>query len=378
MANIKQIQIGETIYDIAATSFDGVLPIENGGTDANSPVSARINLGFEYGEEVPTHVPATGNGSVYFLTQIDNTPLSIKEGGTGANSAAGALTNLGLTATATELNYVDGVTSNIQTQLNGKAESSHNHNASNITSGTLSSDRLPTVPVSKGGTGATTLAAARKTLNNVGMNPIASTADDTPANWVALNNGVAYFNKTVLNNQPAQRCFVVNKVQDSTVHQELYIRGTNLKTYTRSGDTGAGWHSAWKPAVPSGNARGTAGATALAATVMTTVPLDHLVTNTAGFTISKGGIKCPYAGIVEILGSVYMDGGVSGGTSGAYIFKGNTEVTGMLAYTMSGGTVSTTIEVAANDVIYLKARSMVACNMHPNSGATELSIKYIG
>lgn len=60
------------------------------------------------------------------------TPLTL--GGTGATSASGALSNLGLTATAselnkldgmtattTELNYVDGVTSNIQTQLNGKA-----------------------------------------------------------------------------------------------------------------------------------------------------------------------------------------------------------------------------------------------------------------
>lgn len=38
-----------------------------------------------------------------------------------------------LTASATELNYTDGVTSNIQTQLNGKAASSHNHTLSNIT-----------------------------------------------------------------------------------------------------------------------------------------------------------------------------------------------------------------------------------------------------
>ena len=66
----------------------------------------------------------------------------------------------GVTATTTELNYLDGVTSNIQTQLNGKASSSHNHAASNITSGTLSSDRLPTVPVAKGGTGATTAQGA--------------------------------------------------------------------------------------------------------------------------------------------------------------------------------------------------------------------------
>ena len=67
------------------------------------------------------------------------------------------LTQLGVNATATELNYVDGATSNIQTQLNNKAASnhthdeyaatSHNHSASNITSGTLA--------VGRGGTGST-------------------------------------------------------------------------------------------------------------------------------------------------------------------------------------------------------------------------------
>ena len=43
--------------------------------------------------------------------------VPIAKGGTGATTAAGALTNLGLTATATELNYMDGVTSNVQTQF---------------------------------------------------------------------------------------------------------------------------------------------------------------------------------------------------------------------------------------------------------------------
>lgn len=38
-----------------------------------------------------------------------------------------SLSDLGITATATELNYVDGVTSNIQTQLDAKAASSHSH-----------------------------------------------------------------------------------------------------------------------------------------------------------------------------------------------------------------------------------------------------------
>lgn len=39
----------------------------------------------------------------------------------------------GITATTTELNYTDGVTSAIQSQLNGKAATSHTHTASQIT-----------------------------------------------------------------------------------------------------------------------------------------------------------------------------------------------------------------------------------------------------
>ena len=73
--------------------------------------------------------------------------------------------------TNTELGYLDGVTQNIQEQLDGKASSTHNHSTSNITSGTLSSDRLPTVPIAKGGTGATTAAAA---LTNLGITATAA------------------------------------------------------------------------------------------------------------------------------------------------------------------------------------------------------------
>ncbi len=51
-------------------------------------------------------------------TDITSGTLPINRGGTGATTAASVLTNLGLTATATELNYVGGVTSNIQTQIN--------------------------------------------------------------------------------------------------------------------------------------------------------------------------------------------------------------------------------------------------------------------
>ena len=59
------------------------------------------------------------------------------------------LASLGVTATAEELNYVDGVTSNIQAQLNDKAAITHNHAASAITSGTFSLDRIPTITDAK-------------------------------------------------------------------------------------------------------------------------------------------------------------------------------------------------------------------------------------
>lgn len=83
------------------------------------------------------------------------------------------LASLGVTATAQELNYTNGVTSNIQTQLNGKAaashthddryytesetnnllagkaNTSHTHSAANITSGTLALDRIPTITDAK-------------------------------------------------------------------------------------------------------------------------------------------------------------------------------------------------------------------------------------
>ena len=44
------------------------------------------------------------------------------------------LSSFGITATASELNYMDGVTSNVQTQLNGKSSSGHTHSIATISS----------------------------------------------------------------------------------------------------------------------------------------------------------------------------------------------------------------------------------------------------
>jgi hypothetical protein len=106
------------------------LAIADGGTGASSAATARTNLGVAIGtnvqawdanlDQIAALAPTSnnfivGNGSAWAL----ETPTD-------------ALVSLGLTATATELNYVDGVTSDIQTQLNAKAPS-----ASPTLSGTI-------------------------------------------------------------------------------------------------------------------------------------------------------------------------------------------------------------------------------------------------
>lgn len=48
--------------------------------------------------------------------------IPVSSGGTGANTAAEALTNLGIAATGAELNALTGITSNVQTQLDGKVD----------------------------------------------------------------------------------------------------------------------------------------------------------------------------------------------------------------------------------------------------------------
>ena len=62
--------------------------------------------------------------------ELDTGMMKVGDGSKSYNSLPyvhGNLASLGVTASATELNYVKGVTSSIQSQLNGKAASSHSH-----------------------------------------------------------------------------------------------------------------------------------------------------------------------------------------------------------------------------------------------------------
>lgn len=114
-------------------------------------------------------------------TNVTNKPLSAAQGvaikslidalQSELDSHTHTVSNItDLTATATELNYMDGVTSNVQTQLDTLSSNLdiHTHSGSDITSGTVSADRLPKASASAAGivsTGSQTFAGT-KTFNN--------------------------------------------------------------------------------------------------------------------------------------------------------------------------------------------------------------------
>ena len=121
-----------------------------------------------------------GGGTGTITTQ-DTTYSAATTSKAGLMSAADK-TKLDGIASGAQVNSVTGVKGNSESSYRtgnvnltaanvGAAAASHNHAASNITSGTLSVDRLPTVTVAKGGTGATTAAAAR---TNLGVYQMAS------------------------------------------------------------------------------------------------------------------------------------------------------------------------------------------------------------
>lgn len=92
--------------------------------------------------------------------------LTTPEFGAEVEMPALSINSTAIVPTAAELNFVDTVTSNIQTQLNAKAASTHAHAGTDITSGTVAAARLPAfsttaqgvVPLSTTATGSQVLA----------------------------------------------------------------------------------------------------------------------------------------------------------------------------------------------------------------------------
>ena len=126
---VKTVAKIKELLELGKAAFVNLVTVALGGTGKASHTANSILTG---NGTNPVNNVATANGAFYATSANGAAKfgiLPIAQGGTGSSSSAGALANMGLTATATELNYMDGVTSNVQTQLNNKSASDHNHDS---------------------------------------------------------------------------------------------------------------------------------------------------------------------------------------------------------------------------------------------------------
>lgn len=118
-----------------STGFDGSRDVQintSFAENAVAPVSTKLETARNINLSGVTATAQPFDGTADITIPVTAVPvdlltgvLPLTKGGTGATTADGVLTNLGITATIAELNYVDGVTSNIQEQLNSKAAINH-------------------------------------------------------------------------------------------------------------------------------------------------------------------------------------------------------------------------------------------------------------
>ena len=149
------------------TGLSSALPVASGGTGGNTAAAARTNLGLGDIATQNANAVAFTSGTISGLTSLSfsNTTsgpvvstggtltavavLPVNQGGTGAADAATARTNLGLGS---------GATATVGTMA------TQNANAVAVTGGTITG-LSSALPVSSGGTGGNTAAAARSALS---------------------------------------------------------------------------------------------------------------------------------------------------------------------------------------------------------------------
>ena len=220
----------------------GALPVANGGTGATTAPAAKAALGLGTAEQnfrvtatstenqayamraIVTNSNYPGrngheialilreNGLLLYDSTAQETiwplalPVPINYGGTGATNTADARTKLGITpanigAAATSHTHDDRyyTESEMDTKLAGKSATGHTH--------ALGGDTVTgTLPVTKGGTGATAAAAARSNLGitpaNIGAFGADSVSGVTNANNTSLY-GSAFLNAANCSNLPS-------------------------------------------------------------------------------------------------------------------------------------------------------------------------------
>lgn len=233
------------------------------------------------GEDTDTTYTLTKSGSTIKLTGSDGSESSVTDSNTTYT-----LASFGVTATAAELNYVDGVTSSIQSQLNGKAASSHTHTIAQVTNlqstldGKAASSHTHNYAASPSAGGAATYAYLPRVSQDANTLP-----GSTRGVWQEYSSGAA--------NLPSLHYYHVFTGQgsDAKYNTQLALGMTTNAVYYRNRNAGTwgGWTkvytSASKPTASEIGAAASSHTHAASAITSGTLSADRLPT----VPIAKGG-----------------------------------------------------------------------------------------
>jgi hypothetical protein len=220
----------------------------------------------------PGHKHTLANGA----TDVTATAaeLNTLDGITSSTAELNVLDGIPGTLTATELGYVDGVTSAIQTQLDGKAATSHTHAAADITSGTIATARLGSGTANSGTylRGDQTWAAVTSFSSSIvsGSTSNPNTASTSYADLAEMSltftstsgTALVWVNSTMYNSG-ANATFLALSMDSASEVAEVYMDNTDattLSTFMLFTGLSAGSHTVkgrWKVSGGTGTASGT-------------------------------------------------------------------------------------------------------------------------